>query len=66
MGNIQSESRLKNYYKRGCESKVKYNTLHDAIQYVGIAKEKWEDFDDSLEAYKCIFCNGYHVGKIPY
>lgn len=42
------------------ESKVMYNTHKSAVKAAEIMSQK---YDKHFSLYKCIFCDGYHVGK---
>jgi hypothetical protein len=46
--------------RRKCEKKIKHSTL----EHANIAIKKAEH-TASLRAYKCPFCNKWHIGRIP-
>lgn len=45
---------------RVCKSKKPYDTLFEAE--VEASKRNWEVLHENIHAYKCPFCNVYHIG----
>ncbi len=45
------------------KEKVKYNTRKSAVKSAEAMEEK---YDGIYRAYKCVHCDGYHVGKNNY
>lgn len=52
-------SKYSHYNKQGCE-KVKYNTKETAIKSADAMGKKNHCYYSN---YKCIFCDGYHIGR---
>lgn len=42
------------------KDKVKYNTKNTALK---AAKSMEKKIGKSFSAYKCVYCDGYHIGK---
>jgi len=45
------------------EEKVKYNTRKSAVKSAEAMEKK---YDGIFRAYKCVHCDGYHIGKNNY
>lgn len=52
----------KNSHRRSDTGKLKvmYNTRETAIKSANSMSKK---FDKHFSVYKCVFCDGYHIGK---
>lgn len=44
----------------GCDSKNFYDTEFEAIHMAALARER--SGHQNIEAYKCLYCPGYHCG----
>lgn len=48
------------HYNKSNKEKVKYNTLKSALKAAESMRKK---NDVHYSTYKCIFCDGYHIGR---
>jgi hypothetical protein len=53
---------IKHYKKRSCQYKVKLLSLKDGLKHLFQTRNRGIDVD---ACYKCVFCNGYHIGHYP-
>ena len=51
---------IRSHINENAKEKVKYNTLESATK-ASIAMEK--KYGNHYSIYKCIYCDGYHIGK---
>lgn len=44
--------------RKACEGKIRFLTIQEA----NIQAYKHQRWGHRMRAYKCLFCNGYHIG----
>ena len=49
--------------KAQCDGKARYVYLEEAERALALLVSRYPD--STMHAYYCVFCNNYHVGRIP-
>ncbi len=55
---------LRRLRRKACTGKIRHATALDAFTHIRALHRK-QVWQGHLNAYKCRFCNGYHVGHAP-
>lgn len=58
-GHILGAFDIRSHQRDNGKEKVKYNTMKSALKAAGSMKKK---HGRHFSAYKCIYCDGYHLG----
>lgn len=59
-GNAWGMFSIRSHQREGGKLKVMYNTKETAVK---AAESMQRKMDKHFSVYKCVFCDGYHLGK---